>query len=198
MVAAKKSQDSHSLPNTGQQAEVCAPINCRTLIVGYGNPDREDDGVAWHILRALANHLQRDVIELEYEADPAGPSPHLAFMLQLTPEMSETIASYDYVCFIDAHTGAFEEEIRFDRVLADFQASPFTHHLTPSACVAMSDTLYGHAPHTVLLSIRGYEFGFGQTLSPRTEALALRAGQMVFKWLHIPDADPCVLLAESK
>ena len=26
----------------------------KILLLGYGNPDREDDGVAWHILRALA------------------------------------------------------------------------------------------------------------------------------------------------
>ena len=29
----------------------------KSLIIGYGNPDREDDGVAWHILRALTVKL---------------------------------------------------------------------------------------------------------------------------------------------
>jgi hypothetical protein len=27
----------------------------KLLLLGYGNPDREDDGVAWHILRAIAD-----------------------------------------------------------------------------------------------------------------------------------------------
>jgi hydrogenase maturation protease len=187
----------HPQITSGQSETPCAPIECKTLIVGYGNPDREDDGVAWHILRNLAQHLQRNVVELEYEIDPEGPSPHLAFMLQLTPEMAETIADYDYLCFIDAHTGAFDEEIRFSRVKADFQASPFTHHLTPNACVAIAHTLYGRAPQTVLLSVRGYEFGFGQTLSTKTEALASQGAQLVFEWLHLADVDPNALLAEE-
>jgi hypothetical protein len=29
----------------------------KTLILGYGNPDREDDGVAWHILKGIANQF---------------------------------------------------------------------------------------------------------------------------------------------
>ena len=28
-----------------------------------------------------------------------------AFYLQLTPEMAEDISAYEYVCFVDAHTG---------------------------------------------------------------------------------------------
>jgi len=26
----------------------------QTLVIGFGNPDRQDDGVAWHVLHALA------------------------------------------------------------------------------------------------------------------------------------------------
>ena len=28
-----------------------------TLFIGYGNPDRQDDGVAWHVLTGIANQL---------------------------------------------------------------------------------------------------------------------------------------------
>src|SRR5919108_228456 len=32
----------------------------KLLLIGYGSPDREDDGVAWHILRALTVKLGLD------------------------------------------------------------------------------------------------------------------------------------------
>ncbi len=35
-----------------------------------------------------------------------------AFYLQLTPEMAEEISAYEYVCFLDAHTGAIPEPVR--------------------------------------------------------------------------------------
>ncbi len=166
------------------------PVDCKTLLLGYGNPDREDDAVAWHILHAVAQELGRSVTELEYYPDPTGPSPHLTFMLQLTPEMSETLAGYDFVCFIDAHTGAYEQEIRFEPVQPDFQTSPFTHHLTPETCLVMARSLYGHAPQGFILSVRGYEFGFGQNLSPRTALLAGQAQQLLIDWLYQPHAPP--------
>jgi len=40
-------------PETGRAG---SPFK-RTLILGYGNPDRQDDGVAVHILEMLAKRL---------------------------------------------------------------------------------------------------------------------------------------------
>ena len=31
----------------------------KTLLLGYGNPDREDDGVAWHVLSRVFRALGR-------------------------------------------------------------------------------------------------------------------------------------------
>jgi hydrogenase maturation protease len=152
-----------------------------TLIIGYGNLDREDDGVAWHILAEIARRLGRPVSEDGFF--PAGENPDLWFALQLTPEMAETVAQYDRVVFVDAHTGAVAEELHFERLSAGFQASPFTHHLTPQTCLSFAKTLYGREPEAVLVSVRGYEFGFATTLSPRTTALAVLATDRIFEWI---------------
>jgi hydrogenase maturation protease len=156
----------------------------RTLIIGYGNPDREDDGVAWHILCALARRMDRQPPE-SYEAglEPCGEQIDLLFRLQLTPEMAETIAAYERVCFIDAHTGAVPEELNYLELEPLFQASPFTHHMTPETCLALSDSLYGNAPRAVLFSVRGYEFGFSRSLSPRTADLADTALDRIWEWV---------------
>ena len=76
-----------------------------TLFIGYGNPDRQDDGVAWHILAGIANQLGLETSPSWEDPLPSSPEAEFAFYLQLTPELAEDLTSYDRVCFVDAHTG---------------------------------------------------------------------------------------------
>ena len=156
----------------------------KVLIVGYGNRDREDDGVAWHILQEVAKHLGRPALDLETGGlDQLGESPDLLCVLQLTPELSELIADYDFVCFVDAHTGDYPEDIRFGSINAGFQASPFTHHMTPQTCLALAETVCGRSPQATLVSVRGHRFGFSHTLSTQTALLADEAIEQIGAWL---------------
>ncbi len=157
----------------------------RTLILGYGNADRQDDGVAWHIFAGIARRLGRPAPSSPDEPlSPIGESPQLWFTLQLTPEMAETIAEYDRICFVDAHTGSVPQDLHIIPLSAQYQNSPFTHHMTPSTCLAFAETLYGNAPRAILVSVRGYRFGFQRSLSPKTEALAEQAIQAILDWLE--------------
>ena len=157
----------------------------KVLIIGYGNPDREDDGVAWHILQGVAKRLGRPAPDLDTGGlDQLGQSPDLLFVLQLTPELSELIADYDFVCFIDAHTGAYPEDLRFDSINAEFQTSPFTHHMTPQTCLTLAKTVYGRMPQASVVSVRGHRFGFSQALSTQTALLAEEASERVTSWLN--------------
>lgn len=161
------------------------PLMVKVLIIGYGNRDREDDGVAWHILQGVAKHLGRPAPDLETGGlDQLGQSPDLLFVLQLTPEISELIADYDFVCFVDAHTGAYPEDLRFDIINAGYHTSPFTHHMTPQTCLALAETVYGRSPQTTLVSVRGHRFGFSHTLSPQTALLANEAVERIAAWLN--------------
>lgn len=154
------------------------------LILGYGNPDREDDGVAWHILRALTIKLGLPAPE-SYEDDfPGSDQIDFAFQLQLTPEMAEEIAAYPYVCFIDAHTGNIPEAIRLIRVESEFQNSPFTHHLTPQSLTSMCETIYGKKPEAALLSVLGHRFLFTRELSQETRSLVPKAVELIWDWIH--------------
>ncbi len=156
----------------------------KTLLIGYGNIDRQDDGVAWHILQSLAQKLGRDF--------PANPSdeipfeeeyPHLMFSLQLTPELAEEVSQYDRVCFVDAHTGNITEDVQIKKISAHFQHSPFTHHLTPETLLSFCEALYHRSPAAILASIRGYEFDFIQGLSPQTQKYAENAASLIYQWL---------------
>ena len=157
----------------------------RTLILGYGNPDRQDDGVAWHILTRVAKALNRD-IPSSYEdgLEPDGHEPDLFFLLQLTPELAEIIMDYDRVCFIDAHTGSMPDDLSWTKVDACYQPSPLTHHLTPSSLLCLVDNLYHRQPEGVLVSVRGFKFDFAQTLSPQTSLLAKTAAEKILVWLQ--------------
>jgi hydrogenase maturation protease len=167
----------------------------RTLIIGYGNFDRQDDGVAWHVLVEIARRLGCAVPsspEEEFPLDNGAPdgAPDFIFELQLTPELAETIAPYERVCFVDAHTGAVPHDVNVSAIAAEFQASPLTHHLTPQSLLTFVQTLYNARPEAMLVSVRGYQFGFERTLSPLTAELAQQAANVIAKWvLDTDDTD---------
>ena len=156
----------------------------RILLIGYGNPDRQDDGVAWHILRAMAVRLGLPA-PLTYEDEfPVNERLDFAFYLQLTPEMSEDLSAYERICFVDAHTGDIPEPVRLIDVQSEFQHSPFTHHLTAQSLLAMCTAIYARQPEAVLLSVRGYHFLFDRELSDETAALVPEAVELIEKWLE--------------
>jgi hydrogenase maturation protease len=157
----------------------------KLLFLGYGNPDREDDGVAWHILRALTIKLGLVPPESYEDEFPEFPVIDFAFYLQLTPEMAEEVAEYDYVCFIDAHTGNIPEPVRLIDVESEFQNSPFTHHLTPQSLISMCETIYEKKPEAALLSVLGHRFLFSRELSEETAELVPQAVELIWDWMSV-------------
>jgi len=155
----------------------------KTLIIGYGNPDRQDDGVAWHILQALTSNMGLPVPQSYEDEFPQNNRLDLDFTLQLTPEMAEDISQYENVCFVDAHTGYIPEIVRLIEVESEFQRSPFTHHLTAQSLLSMCETIYKKKPRAALLSVRGFYFGFGRDLSQESRALVPEAVRLIEAWL---------------
>jgi hydrogenase maturation protease len=156
----------------------------KLLLIGYGNPDREDDGVAWHILRTLTIKLGFTPPESYEDEFPESGQIDFAFHLQLTPEMAEEVAEHKYVCFIDAHTGNIPEPVRLIQVESKFQNSPFTHHLTPQSLLSMCETIYEKRPHAALLSVLGHRFLFTRELSDETAKLVPQAVDLIWDWMN--------------
>lgn len=162
------------------------PYSGRALIIGFGNPDRQDDGVGWHVVQRFADQLGRTAFEtIDGDACAAEPSPVLMCTLQLVPEMAEALRCFERVCFVDAHTGAYADDLRFEPLQPDFQSSPFTHHLTPETLLQLAVSLYGRAPEAVVCSVRGHEFGFAHSLSEHTSALAEQAAERIAAWAGV-------------
>lgn len=157
----------------------------RVLILGYGNPDRQDDGVSWHILNGIAERLNMPLLDPDEGIDfSESETVDLSFDLQLTPEHAERITAYEMVCFVDAHTGTVPNNVNVEAVTAQFQRSPFTHHMTPATCLSMAETFYGSRPKALVVSVRGFYFGFLQSLSEETAALVPPAVEQILAWIN--------------
>jgi len=75
------------------------------------------------------------------------------------------------------------QDIVWQELRGEYQASPHTHDITPATCLSLVRTLYDRQPEAVLVSIRGYEFDFSHSLSPQTACLAEQALQRILAWL---------------
>ncbi|NMC13342.1 MAG: hypothetical protein GYA34_10735, partial [Chloroflexi bacterium] len=69
------------------------------IILGYGNPDRGDDGVAFHLLKELISQFSTHENDLS-DFQEAGfleltPEIDLWFNLQLLPEIAQELANYE-------------------------------------------------------------------------------------------------------
>ena len=158
-----------------------------TLFIGYGNPDRQDDGVAWHVLAGIANKLGLETSPSWEDPLPSTPEIEFSFNLQLTPELAEDLTAYDRVCFVDAHTGKIPENVQVVDITPEYQTSPFTHHLAPEMLLSMCESLYHYSPEAILVSVRGYQFGFETELSPFTKSLVNEAVARTVGWLKQDD-----------
>jgi len=154
----------------------------KTILLGYGNPDRGDDGVAWNLIHTLMKEKGLNDIDL-FSSDLFFLNRHVDiwFNLQLLPEVSELISEYELAIFIDAHTGEIEKEINIIEIEPQLINSPFTHHVSPSTCLALSKSLVGKIPEAWLCSVRGYDFRFERKLSIKTAKLVKKTISLLKK-----------------
>ena len=148
----------------------------KTLILGYGNCSRQDDGVGWFVIERLKSLPLSDVEFL---------TAH-----QLEVDHAEVISRFDRVIFVDAAVPQSPKPIMETIVQPRLQSHAVAHYLTPSDVVSLSDTLYGQVPRAILFSVRGCDFGFGTDLSSATKSWALEAvrriERQVADWKHQP------------
>jgi hydrogenase maturation protease len=127
----------------------------KTLVIGYGNESRRDDGIGWFVAEALAG------MNL--------PHVEIQTLHQLEVELAEDLAGYDRVIFVDAAVPESPLPFQCSRVTPDFQSHAVAHYLTPPDVLSLCKTLYGYEPDAWLFSIRGEDFNFGMELTPSVE-----------------------------
>jgi hydrogenase maturation protease len=127
-----------------------------TLVIGYGNPLRQDDGLGWHVAERLGS----------------APSPGVEVIAchQLTPELAEPISRARRVVFVDALRGRTAGRIRCRAVAPEASAAAFSHHVAPGALLALARALYGGCPPAWVVTVEGVAFDHGANVSPAVAA----------------------------
>lgn len=128
------------------------------VIIGYGNTLRGDDGLGWLAAEHLAGTIH----------------PCQAWVItchQLTVELAEALSKATLAILIDARVGAQPGIIACEEIRPLPDAAPsLHHHMAPESLLACAEAIYGRAPRTVLITVTGESFAFGEGLSPAVQA----------------------------
>ena len=125
----------------------------RTLVIGYGNALRGDDGAGY-----IAAELLREGIQ--------DPNVEVLSLQQLTPELMEPLSQASRVIFIDASVAGKAGTFNRIPLRPSPACSRFTHQVTPETLLAGAQALYGRTPEATLYTIPGRNFDVGQELTP--------------------------------
>jgi hydrogenase maturation protease len=133
-----------------------------TLVIGYGNDLRGDDGAGVHAASLVAARSPRSLVIVTQ---------------QLTPDLAEDIAAAARVVFVDAYpaygNGA---PLCVERIRVGHQGKP-------AELVHLADRLFGTSIEAWVVGIPAFSFDAGETISAETmlridEAAELIAGDM--------------------
>jgi len=137
--------------STIQGSTLQSPI----LVIGYGNLLRSDDGIGQQIAQAIGTWGMSDVQTIAVH--------------QLTPELAETLASFDVTIFVDACAISDHQDIQIERI-ESLRFSPLMGHTSdPRSLLALSQVLYDRAPQAWSITVPGANFEVGDRLSSVAE-----------------------------
>lgn len=124
----------------------------RTLVICIGNTLRCDDGFAWHVADELV--LGHD------------EKLHVLKVLQLTPELAETISDAELIIFVDAAAHGEPGTVTCESVTSSDSDLRYSHDFTPATLIQMAKTIYGKQPNAFLICAAGKVFEHGESLAP--------------------------------
>lgn len=115
----------------------------KILVIGYGNPAREDDGLGPLAAQAIEDLAFENVtVDTDY---------------QLTLEHAKDLTEHDIVIFVDAMLHG-DESYSFSKVCPVTIENCFSHSITPGEVLGLTNTVFNKYPQTYLFGIRGYSF----------------------------------------
>ncbi|MCX6935935.1 MAG: hydrogenase maturation protease [Verrucomicrobia bacterium] len=140
----------------------------RTLVVGYGNVTRSDDGVGVEVARRLE---QENFPDLEVRTSQ-----------QLHVELLEDFDRFDRVVLVDVQAGG--DRVTLEQVKETPEAQIVSSHaLVPAVLLGLASRLGYAKPELYLCKIPGGDFKFGGTLSQNVNQLAQEALGLIRKLL---------------
>jgi hydrogenase maturation protease len=133
------------------------------LLIGVGNPYRMDDGVGVLFIEFCKKHIQdHPDIQNMLKID-------LFTRYQLTIDEIEPVLHFEKIFIIDATKDMQVEHFCSERVKPAITGNFTTHLLSPSELLLFVNQLFGRYPEMDVISIRGYQWDYGEGLSAHTE-----------------------------
>lgn len=123
----------------------------KRLILGIGNTFRRDDGLGIRLAERVCL-----------------PGFDVVTVTGVYPELAETLQACAVVVFVDAAIEGVPVDLA--RIHPDASSLPVCHGITCQGILALTDALYHTYPEAYLLSLRGYDFTYGEGLSDQALA----------------------------
>jgi hydrogenase maturation protease len=126
-----------------------------TLMIGYGNSLRGDDGVGQVVARALSQwHL---------------PNVKTLALHQLAPELADDLAQVGVVYFIDACMDTTLEQPRVTEIQSNDSTVNVSHFSSPQHLLALTKQLYSCEPRVYLVEMPAESFELSEGLSAKAQ-----------------------------
>jgi hydrogenase maturation protease len=138
--------------------------NLRTLLIGYGNTLREDDGFGAAVARKAARRLSA---KAGFEAISA---------TQLTIEMSEKIAGYDRVIFADLNIECAAGILAVP-IARGYDAN--YHALSPWGLLRIAREFYGFTGEVLIFSAGAASLGYKEKPTPLLQKRAREVAEFL-------------------
>lgn len=129
-------------------------------IIGYGNPQRRDDGIGQYV----ANQLNTFLKDRE--------SIHILALNQLEPELVDELRHARLIIFIDATMGVVEGGWNWTKIEPEPGLPYLTYYFKPSFFLGLLQSIHHICPAAWLVSVQGDDFEFGEELTPVAEKRA--------------------------
>jgi len=142
-----------------------------TLIIGYGNPLRGDDGLGWQVASELAKCVDALISVVAVQ--------------QLTPELAEPVSDADLVIFVDACCDGEPGSWRCESIRPGSERSQvYAHYFTPASLLGYANAIFNASPTALLISAAVGSFDYGEVLTPSVAAVVPQMVRFICKTLE--------------
>ena len=153
-------------------------LSRKVIVIGYGNPAREDDGLGPSVAEAIEK-LEIDGVTVESD-------------YQLNVEDSAAVAEHDVVIFVDASVSG-SEPFCFSQLTPKVQDSFSSHSVEPEAVLGLAQELFNAGTQAYMLAVRGYSFDmFEENMTEKAIENQQKAVDFLASLLHAKSFDKCV------
>lgn len=145
------------------------------LVIGLGNPLREDDGVGAETVQIIDKKIlpalrERVTLRIEHQIDIV---------------QAALIKDYDHVFFVDALAGGGKQPVQIKKMAPVYETPTFTSHIgSIPALLAITARVYGQVPDCYLVAVQGSNFAFGQKLSTKSKNNATRGARTIIDLIN--------------